>query len=54
MTIIKPNQIKFDLEGKNYNSGKDHDMAMITLSNIDGFDLDYARRIGVNQVNHMI
>jgi len=40
MTIIKPNQIKFALEGKIYNSGKDQDMAMITISNIDDFDFD--------------
>jgi hypothetical protein len=37
---INPNQIKFDLEGKIYKSGKDQDMAMITISNIDDFDFD--------------
>ena len=37
---INPNQIKFDPEGKIYNSGKDQDMAMNTISNIDDFDFD--------------
>jgi|GEM_PF-3203045 hypothetical protein len=40
MTIIKPNQINFDLEGKIYNSGKDQDTNMIPVSNIDDFDFD--------------